>query len=45
MDRRVLSDGSRHEVFKRWFEPDELAEELGGGAILHTGTWFVAVLA
>ena len=24
MDQRVLNDGSRHEVFKRWFEPAEL---------------------
>ena len=45
MDARVLRDGSRHEVFKRWFHPDELAAELGGGAVLHAGRWFVAVLA
>lgn len=45
MDRRVLSDGSRHEVFKRWFEPDELVQELGGGDVIHAGRWFVAVLA
>ena len=45
LDPRVLSDGSRHAVFKRWFEPDELAVELGGGAIVHAGHWFVAVLA
>ena len=44
MDRRVLSDGSRHEVFKRWFEPDGLVAELGGGTVLHAGRWFVAVL-
>jgi SAM-dependent methyltransferase len=45
MDPRVLSDGSRHAVFKRWFEPEELAGELGGGTIVHAGGWFVAVLA
>ena len=45
MDRRVLDDGSRHEVFKRWFEPGELVEELGGGSVIHAGRWFVAVLA
>lgn len=45
MDARVLNDGSRHAVFKRWFEPDELAAELGGGTIVHAGCWFVAVLA
>lgn len=40
-DRR-LSDGSTWRVFKRVFEPDELATELGGEAI-HAGRWFVAV--
>jgi len=45
MDPRVLADGSRHAVFKRWFAPEELAGELGGGRIVHAGRWFVAVLA
>jgi len=45
IDTRVLNDGSRHEVFKRWFEPDELRAELGGGDVVHAGRWFVAVLA
>jgi len=45
MDPRVLGDGSRHEVFKRWFDPPQLLAELGGGEIVHAGTWFVAVLA
>jgi demethylmenaquinone methyltransferase/2-methoxy-6-polyprenyl-1,4-benzoquinol methylase len=40
---RVLSDGSRHTVYKRFFEPQELANELGGGAVLYAGRWFVAV--
>jgi demethylmenaquinone methyltransferase/2-methoxy-6-polyprenyl-1,4-benzoquinol methylase len=40
---RVLSDGSRHNVYKRYFEPDELARELGGGRTLHAGDWFVVV--
>jgi SAM-dependent methyltransferase len=44
MDPRVLSDGSRHAVFKRWFEPAQLVDELGGGTVVHAGTWFVAVL-
>jgi SAM-dependent methyltransferase len=43
MDARVLGDGSRHEVYKRWFEPDELVAELGGGEVVHAGRWFVAV--
>jgi len=40
---RVLNDGSRWEVYKRYFEPDALAEELGGGETLHAGRWFFAV--
>ena len=44
-DARMLADGSRHAVFKRWFEPADLLEELGGGTIVHAGRWFVAVLA
>jgi ubiquinone/menaquinone biosynthesis C-methylase UbiE len=44
IDPRVLSDGSRHAVYKRWFEPGELVAELGGGAVVHAGRWFVAVL-
>jgi ubiquinone/menaquinone biosynthesis C-methylase UbiE len=42
---RTLKDGSRHTVYKRFFEPEELAAELGGGAVLHAGRWFVAVAA
>jgi ubiquinone/menaquinone biosynthesis C-methylase UbiE len=42
---RVLADGSRHRVYKRYFEPWELAVELGGGKVLHGGRWFVAVAA
>jgi SAM-dependent methyltransferase len=44
MDPRVLNDGSRYEVYKRWFEPSELVAELGGGEVVHAGRWFVAVL-
>ncbi len=40
---RVLSDGSRHEVHKRYLDPEALAEELGGGRTLFSGTWFVVV--
>lgn len=45
IDPRVLGDGSRHAVFKRWFEPAQLLEELGGGRLVHAGRWFVAVRA
>jgi len=40
---RILNDGSRWEVYKRYFEPEALAEELGGGETLFAGRWFVAV--
>jgi ubiquinone/menaquinone biosynthesis C-methylase UbiE len=40
---RVLSDGSRHRVYKRWFTGAGLASELGAGEILHDGRWFVMV--
>ena len=42
---RILNDGTRWEVYKRYFEPDELAAELGGGETLVAGRWFVAVRA
>jgi demethylmenaquinone methyltransferase/2-methoxy-6-polyprenyl-1,4-benzoquinol methylase len=42
---RVLEDGTRHRVFKRFFSGDGLAAELGGGTVLHEGRWFVAVAA
>ena len=40
---RMLSDGSRWQVFKRYFTGEELAAELGGGEVLFAGNWFVAV--
>jgi ubiquinone/menaquinone biosynthesis C-methylase UbiE len=45
VQERVLNDGSRHTVYKRYFAPAQLAAELGGGRVLHAGRWFVAVLA
>jgi len=41
-EERVLTDGSRWPVFKRVFEPEELAAELDG-QVLHVGHWFVVV--
>jgi ubiquinone/menaquinone biosynthesis C-methylase UbiE len=38
---RVLNDGSRYSVYKRYFTAGQLAGELGGEALLD-GTWFVA---
>ena len=43
LQERVLNDGSRWEVFKRYFTGDRLAAELGGGETLHEGEWFVVV--
>jgi demethylmenaquinone methyltransferase/2-methoxy-6-polyprenyl-1,4-benzoquinol methylase len=40
---RTLSDGSTWEVFKRYFTPESLLVELGGGDVIHDGTWFVVV--
>ena len=42
---RVLNDGSRWTVYKRYFTPEVLLEELGGGETLFAGRWFVAVRA
>jgi demethylmenaquinone methyltransferase/2-methoxy-6-polyprenyl-1,4-benzoquinol methylase len=41
-EERTLQDGSRWPVFKRVFEPEALARELGGEP-LHAGRWFVVV--
>jgi ubiquinone/menaquinone biosynthesis C-methylase UbiE len=41
-DERVLNDGSRWQVFKRVFVPEELAAELGG-RVLHENRYFVMV--
>ncbi len=40
---RILNDGSRWQVYKRYFQPEELAAELGGGEVIFAGRWFVAV--
>ncbi len=40
---RVLKDGSRWEVYKRYFVASVLAEELGNGEVLFDGNWFVVV--
>jgi demethylmenaquinone methyltransferase/2-methoxy-6-polyprenyl-1,4-benzoquinol methylase len=36
---RVLSDGSRHQVYKRYLSGAQLAGEIGGEALMD-GTWF-----
>lgn len=43
LQERKLNDGSRWEVYKRYLTAGSLREELGGGATLFDGGWFVAV--
>jgi ubiquinone/menaquinone biosynthesis C-methylase UbiE len=43
VQERILNDGTRWEVYKRYFTPEQLVEELGGGRVLHAGRWFLAV--
>jgi demethylmenaquinone methyltransferase/2-methoxy-6-polyprenyl-1,4-benzoquinol methylase len=45
VQQRVLNDGSQHAVYKRYFTAEQLARELGSGAVLYGGQWFVAVMA
>jgi demethylmenaquinone methyltransferase/2-methoxy-6-polyprenyl-1,4-benzoquinol methylase len=45
VQERILNDGSRWTVYKRYFEPEQLAEELGGGEVLLANRWFVVVRA
>lgn len=42
---RVLNDGSRWTVYKRYFAPDQLAAELGGGEVLLSNARFLMVRA
>jgi SAM-dependent methyltransferase len=42
---RVLNDGTRWTVYKRFFTGEDLLVELHGGRILHDGRWFVLVVA
>jgi ubiquinone/menaquinone biosynthesis C-methylase UbiE len=41
--QREISDGTTWPVFKRFFLPEQLVEELGGGYTLFAGDWFVVV--
>jgi ubiquinone/menaquinone biosynthesis C-methylase UbiE len=43
MQERVLNDGSRFTILKRYFSGGGLADEIGGGEVLHNGAWFVMV--
>ena len=43
MSPRVLNDGSRGEVFKRYITGPQLVAELGGGDVLLEERYFVVV--
>ena len=43
-EERVLSDGSRHTIYRRYFTAEGLAEELGGQVLL-AGRWVVMAAA
>jgi demethylmenaquinone methyltransferase/2-methoxy-6-polyprenyl-1,4-benzoquinol methylase len=45
IQQRRLDDGSEWPILKRYFTPDGLASELGGGGTLFAGDWFVVVRA
>jgi len=40
---RLLKDGSQWRVYKRFLTTSTLLAELGGGVVLHSGRYFVAV--
>jgi ubiquinone/menaquinone biosynthesis C-methylase UbiE len=42
---RILNDGSRWAVYKRYFTGEQLVEELGGGEVRYGGRWFVVVVS
>ena len=44
VQERVLNDGSRHRVFKRYLSGPQLADEIGGEPLLD-GAWFSAARA
>jgi ubiquinone/menaquinone biosynthesis C-methylase UbiE len=43
LQTRILNDGSEFEIYKRYFGGAALQRELGGGAVLLDGDWFVVV--
>ena len=41
LEARPLGDGSSHQVYKRYFTPEALARELGGGSTIFVNELFV----
>jgi ubiquinone/menaquinone biosynthesis C-methylase UbiE len=44
-EERVLNDGSRHRVYKRFLTATDVLQEIGDGETLLDGRWFCAVRA
>jgi ubiquinone/menaquinone biosynthesis C-methylase UbiE len=44
LQERILNDGSRHSIYKRYLTADQLADELQG-EVLFDGAWFVGARA
>lgn len=42
---RTLNDGSTFQVYKRYFDAEALAAEVGRGLVFHSSAWFVGVVA
>jgi SAM-dependent methyltransferase len=43
VERRPLEDGSEHDIYKVYFSPDSLLDEVGGGELLFRGDVFLVV--
>jgi ubiquinone/menaquinone biosynthesis C-methylase UbiE len=43
-EERLLNDGSRHKIYKRYFTAEQLADEIDGKTLM-AGEWFVAARA
>ncbi len=43
-EERLLNDGSRHQIYKRYFAAEQLADEIYGETLMD-GTWFLAARA
>jgi ubiquinone/menaquinone biosynthesis C-methylase UbiE len=41
-EERPLLDGTVHSIYKKYFTPDELVEEMGGAEVLYSTSWFLA---
>ncbi|MGH2808055.1 MAG: class I SAM-dependent methyltransferase [Actinomycetota bacterium] len=42
LEERPLLDGTVHTIYKKYFRPEELVEEMGGAEVLYSTEWFLA---